>query len=380
MKTKVNPKSETRNPKLETSRLTGARTFLSACGAGGGGRADRNVRAPWLAAALLLLTTPVLAPAQTGIPAAVNYQGTLTDNLGNPVTNGYYQVQFRIWDSPALTGAGDYVWGRSYPLYVAVGGLFNILLNDDGGLVTTPGTPAATSLLSAFAGPSRYLGLTITANPQGAIASPIEISPRQQLVSAPYAMQAQNATAAVSAGFATNAASLVNETKGQVVSVTGTNVVVNGSISGYGTFPLGGIIMWSGATVPSGWALCDGNNNTPDLRGRFVLGSGTGSGLTARSVGQAGGEENHALTTSEMPSHTHGVTDPGHGHNFTFYDSDGVGWNGGAFQLTDRTPRGTGAAELLTAITGISIQSNGSNTAHNTMPPFYVLAYIMRVQ
>ncbi|MCX6915743.1 MAG: tail fiber protein, partial [Verrucomicrobia bacterium] len=206
------------------------------------------------------------------------------------------------------------------------------------------------------------------------------ISPRQQLVSAPYAMQAQNATAAVSAGFATNAASLVNETKGQVVSVTGTNVVVNGSISGYGTFPLGGIIMWSGATVPSGWALCDGNNNTPDLRGRFVLGSGTGSGLTARSVGQAGGEENHALTTSEMPSHTHGVTDPGHGHNFTFHDSESDGWNGGAFQLTDRTPRNTGAAELLPAFTGISLQSNGSNTAHNTMPPFYVLAYIMRVQ
>ena len=380
MKTKANPKSETRNPKLETSRLTGARTFLSAFWAGGGGRADRNVRAPWLAAALLLLTTPVLAPAQTGIPAAVNYQGTLTDNLGNPVTNGYYQVQFCIWDSPALTGAGDYIWGRSYPLYVAVGGLFNILLNDDGGLVTTPGTPAATSLLSAFAGPSRYLGLTITANPQGAIASPIEISPRQQLVSAPYAMQAQNATAAVSAGFATNAASLVNETKGRVVSITGTNVVVNGSISGYGTFPLGGIIMWSGATVPSGWALCDGNNNTPDLRGRFVLGSGTGSGLTARSVGQAGGEENHALTTSEMPSHTHGVTDPGHGHNFTFHDSESDGWNGGAFQLTDRTPRNTGAAELLPAFTGISLQSNGSNTAHNTMPPFYVLAYIMRVQ
>jgi hypothetical protein len=71
--------------------------------------------------------------------------------------------------------------------------------------VTSPATPQVTSLLSAFAGPSRYLGLTITANPQGAIATPVEISPRQQLVTAPYAMQSQNATAAVSAGFATNA-------------------------------------------------------------------------------------------------------------------------------------------------------------------------------
>ena len=206
-----NPKSEVRSPKAvrtpksETTRLTNARTVLSGGWAGGEGRTGRKVCAPWLAAGLLLLATPVLAPAQTGIPAAINYQGTLTDNLGNPVTNGYYQVQFRIWDSPAMTGAGDYVWGRSYPLYVAVGGVFNILLNDDGGLVTTPGTPQVTNLLSAFAGPSRYLGLTITANPQGAIASPVEISPRQQLVSAPYAMQAQNATAAVSASYATNA-------------------------------------------------------------------------------------------------------------------------------------------------------------------------------
>ena len=200
-----NPKSEIRSPKSETPRQMGARTLLAACRAGGGGRVLRNVCAPWLAVGLLLLATPALAPAQTGIPAAINYQGTLTDNLGAPVTNGYYQVQFRIWDSAMLTGAGDYIWGRSYPLYVAAGGLFNILLNDDGGLVTTPATPQVTNLLSAFAGPSRYLGLTITANPQGAIATPVEISPRQQLVSAPYAMQAQNATAAVSAGFATNA-------------------------------------------------------------------------------------------------------------------------------------------------------------------------------
>ena len=205
MRTMSNPKSKIQSPKSATTRVPGARTFLSAFWPSGGCRAGKNARSSWLAAGLLLLATPALAPAQTGIPAAINYQGTLTDNLGNPVTNGYYQVQFRIWDSAMLTGAGDYIWGRSYPLYVAVGGLFNILLNDDGGLVTSPATPQVTNLLSAFAGPSRYLGLTIIANPQGAIATPVEISPRQQLVSAPYAMQAQNATAAVSAGFATNA-------------------------------------------------------------------------------------------------------------------------------------------------------------------------------
>ena len=310
---------------------------------------------------LLLLAAPALSPAQTGIPAAVNYQGTLTDNLGNPVTNGYYQVQFRIWDSPALTGVGDYIWGRSYPLYVAVGGLFNILLNDDGGLVTTPGTPSVTNLLSAFAGPSRYLGLTITANPQGAIATPVEISPRQQLVSAPYAMQAQNATAAVSAGFATNAASLVNETKQPVVSVTGTNVVVNGSISGYGTFPLGGIIMWSGATVPSGWALCNGNNNTPDLRDRFIVGAGN-----AYAVKATGGSQNVTLTVPNLPAHNHTYTD-------LWFNQNSDTWKGGG----DPSPADYTGYGVTTTRTS---DSTGSGTAFDIRPPYYALAYIMRVQ
>lgn len=37
------------------------------------------------------------------------------------------------------------------------------------------------------------------------------------------------------------------------------------------SIPTGGIIIWSGSAVPDGWALCDGTNGTPDLRGRFVL-------------------------------------------------------------------------------------------------------------
>ena len=43
---------------------------------------------------------------------------------------------------------------------------------------------------------------------------------------------------------------------------------------GYGTIPIGGIIMWAGnpATIPAGWALCNGTNGTPDLSGRFIVG------------------------------------------------------------------------------------------------------------
>lgn len=36
------------------------------------------------------------------------------------------------------------------------------------------------------------------------------------------------------------------------------------------------IVIWSGAIVdiPAGWVLCDGNNDTPDLRGKVVIGAG----------------------------------------------------------------------------------------------------------
>ena len=92
---------------------------------------------------------------------------------------------------------------------------------------------------------------------------------------------------------------------------------------------IGEIKMIASGTAPSGWLLCDGasyttasksslygvigytyggsgaNFNVPDLRGRLPLGKGTGTGLTARSMGASGGGENTTLTTTELPSHNH---------------------------------------------------------------------------
>ena len=63
--------------------------------------------------------------------------------------------------------------------------------------------------------------------------------------------------------------------------------------------PKGGIIMFSGEKPPPGWALCDGTNGTPDLRDKFVMGSGK------ESPGATGGSPK--ITMANLPKHSHGT-------------------------------------------------------------------------
>lgn len=79
------------------------------------------------------------------------------------------------------------------------------------------------------------------------------------------------------------------------------------------------VILWYGSTasIPAGWALCDGTGSTIDLRGKIPVGAGTGS---VYSVGDTGGSatftatgtitvSGHAITEAEMGSHKHPYTD-----------------------------------------------------------------------
>jgi len=80
------------------------------------------------------------------------------------------------------------------------------------------------------------------------------------------------------------------------------NLFINGT---FNMIPRGSVVAWTKQTIPKGWAICDGTNGTPDLRGRFIVSSGQGKGLSNRKVADNGGEENHLLIADELPSHSH---------------------------------------------------------------------------
>jgi len=118
--------------------------------------------------------------------------------------------------------------------------------------------------------------------------------------------------------------------------------------------------MWTGTTAPDGWALCDGNNGTPDLRNRFVLGAGT------KSIGTTGGTETHTLAINELPSHNH--------NQYTNRQGENNGeWAAGAPARLMVGDRGNGQW-----ISNFS-HNTGGGQPHNNMPPYYVTAFIMKL-
>lgn len=144
--------------------------------------------------------------------------------------------------------------------------------------------------------------------------------------------------------------------------------------TGLSGFVTGMIIMWSGAigAVPSGWALCNGSNGTPDLRDKFIVGSGT-----SYNTGDTGGSAD-AIVVQHTHTASSVVTDPGHNHTIGYFPNlRGVG--GGA-NLSDGDASFKATTNNTTGITvATSILSTGSSGTNANLPPYYALAFIMKL-
>lgn len=199
-----------------------------------------------------------------------------------------------------------------------------------------------------------------------------------------------------------------------------------------GIVPVGFIGLYSGGveSIPSGWALCDGTKGTPDLTDKFVLGAGRNYAVNAK-----GGAAQVQLSVANMPPHTHtgyssAVGDHAHaawtdaqgwhGHSGTTYNAGShahaltdagsaqAGSDNGGAMVSSPTGYGTSRGQYGTQAAGehahnfdtagagthghnigmngagahshdVYTYSTGGGTAHENMPPFYALAYIMRV-
>jgi len=144
-------------------------------------------------------------------------------------------------------------------------------------------------------------------------------------------------------------------------------------------FHAGMILMWSGsiATIPKGWSLCDGSNGTPDLRNRFIVGAGS-----TYSVGTTGGSNTVTLSTTQIPSHTHTASSASAGSHEHSYDhcvtSSGVGASG-SFMYGVTGPRAFDTDSAGAHTHTITVNNSGGGQSHENRPPYYALAYIMKI-
>jgi microcystin-dependent protein len=174
---------------------------------------------------------------------------------------------------------------------------------------------------------------------------------------------------------------------------------------------VGEVRMHSGsvASIPLGWALCNGANGTINLTNQFILGAGG-----AWAPGAVGGASQVSLAIGNLPSHSHVVADAGHthgvydaGHTHPVSDpghshsspADVLSWvgSGGSTSVSGgtntqgsllslssamtgvTTQTAPASVSLYNSVTGVTLQNTGSGSAFSIIPPFYALCFVQRI-
>jgi microcystin-dependent protein len=164
------------------------------------------------------------------------------------------------------------------------------------------------------------------------------------------------------------------------------NIQMKGNLSITGTcnyIPTGLVIAFNGLKPPIGWAVCDGKNNTPDLRGRFIVGYNNDPKLEYSKIGNKGGKDKHKLSINELPKHTHVIkSEPNHTHSYNLRPTSK---NVNNTKYLSKARYNHNGGPTKTSATGNhnhggKTGNTGKNKALENRPKYYVLMYIIKVK
>jgi len=318
-----------------------------------------------------VITFVIIIFAQTSFAQTANVQGVLRDLVGRAVDDGNYQMTFKLYQ---VSTGGTAVWEETQNAVRVVSGIFSAKLGS-----VTPLPVLDPSL-------TFYLGVT---TPGGG-----EMVPRIELtkpIGANTATQLTGTTNIVpstgNVGIGTKTPSQKLEVVGSI-KLTGASSIIfsdNSSLSSVtaSVVPVGGIIMWSGsvASIPTGWALCNGASGTPDLRGRFITGAGGGY-----TPGNSGGYDSYTLSESQMPVHSHTTSVSTNGSHSHSYSSplegtyQGLSWDQTGSAHEYPTVNGGTTTTAGDHNHSVTVYNSGGGQSFDNRPAYYALCFIMRVQ
>ena len=376
------------------------------------------------------LTGAIQTAAQTNITSVGTLTGLIVD--GNVIldsTSNYLHIKGALYDKDGQSGSADQVlvstgtqvdWKDTTSLTASNSQKITITESDTNTAFpitfsAAPGQSGGNTLLSDNQFTYNASSNTVTAGTfsgSGASLTSLNASNLQSGTVADARIPNLNASKITAGTFAD--ARIPNLNASKITAGT----LADARLSNSSLFVTGMIMMYTGSTAPSGWAICNGSNGTPDLRDRFIVGAGS-----AYSVNNTGGANSVTLTESQIPSHNHtfsGSTSHSHTINNHTHSFSGSGSNTHSHNITTtggddhndsvrRTQSGrndtnfglhtmsTNDATISISISGntgnpsdrgtnsqtISISGNtgnkGGGGSHENRPPYYALMFIMKL-